>query len=241
MAEKEGIWQQALGRRTDCPPPEELEKYLNQPDDLPLNSHVQQCVGCQGELTLLKEFLEVRPRPEEEQDVVQILQELRRRKGEGPLPDAASPVAPVVSLQAWKRRLARPGFGLAAIAAAALLIFVGVRVSTGPRTLVEPQTEILRSGQLIVEAPVGSLSNWPRELTLQPVPDATIYRIVLYDVGDVPVWSATSEVPQLELPETLRAIVLPGKTLFWQVTAVNQEGKVLADSDRVWVRLELEQ
>lgn len=241
MAEKEDM-EQVFGRKADCPPPEGLEKYLDQPDELSLDSHVQQCLACQTELTLLREFLETEPRPEEEQEVDQIVQEVRRRRStEGLRREAVSRVAPVVSLQGKRGWLVRPGFSLAAIAAAALLILVGVGVLNGPSHLVEPQTDTLRSGQLTVESPVGSLSSRPRELTFQPVSDATIYRVDLYDVAGQPVWSVTSQVAQLELPETVRAIMLPGRTLYWHVTAVDRDGKVLADSDRIWFRLELKQ
>jgi hypothetical protein len=128
------------------------------------------------------------------------------------------------------------GVSVAALSLAAML--VAVVAATYLTTAKEPvlvsdgstgQT-VLRSQAVVAISPKGDLTKAPTELRWQPVPGADHYSVKLMEVDRVELWQGSSKQPSAMLPEAVREKIVPGKSLLWQVTAINENGKALATS-----------
>ena len=88
----------------------------------------------------------------------------------------------------------------------------------------------LRSQAVAVDAPVGDLDSRPVELRWQAVPGAATYSVEILEVDRHSLWKSATAQIRLSIPANIRALMAPGKTLLWQVSAVNSSGAVLATS-----------
>lgn len=217
-----------FGKGPDCPELGELETLLDGAGTPPLREHTAHCSYCQTELAMLREFNEAKPASAAEAAAVaRIEQQLRRNapwKQAGPVVEARS---------WWPAWLNWQTAGLAAALAAVLLTF-SLRGPQQPA--VTPidggGADTLRAGVLAGVAPVGDLEAAPALLQWQPVAGAAQYRVRLLDVEQITIWSATAAKNELTLPAATRALMLPRKTLFWQVEALDAQGKPLAASQQ---------
>jgi hypothetical protein len=191
--------------------------------DLQALAHIAGCPRCQAERALLAEFESATPLPEEEGKVTWISQRLEQRLA--PVRAAARPEP------RWRRWLSfrslnTIGFSLAA-AMVVLALGIGLYGRRQPR-LVEPRGGlILRSGEIAAISPVGDLDVAPSMLVWQPVAGASSYSVRVTEVDHTLVWIGETKMPSAALPQRMAA---PGKPLFWQVTAKDAGGNVLAQS-----------
>jgi hypothetical protein len=59
---------------------------------------------------------------------------------------------------------------------------------------------------------------------------AASYRVVVMEVDHSALWTSETKEISVELPASLRAKMLPGKPILWQVTALDAQGGVLVAS-----------
>jgi len=213
------LWKDALAPGPECIPIRKLAEPLADSDA----RHLAACPRCQAELALLREFQESASRAEEGAAVEWIAQELRRR----------STVAPAGRPPWWRRLLAIPVGRLSGALAAVLVVAAGVTVYTlRSRTGAAPDLVgegALRSQSVVLVSPLGDLDARPAELRWQPVPSAAAYQVEILEVDRHGLWKSETPQTHLAIPENIRALMAPGKTLLWQVTARGQSA-LLASS-----------
>jgi hypothetical protein len=59
------------------------------------------------------------------------------------------------------------------------------------------------------------------------------------EVDRVPFWSAETREPGIELPSAVRAKIVPGKALLWEVVAKDAAGRTVAGSGQQAFRVRL--
>jgi hypothetical protein len=207
-------WKSALAPSPACIAIEKLAEPLSDLD----TKHLAGCPRCQSELALLREFSEGAPRPEDSLAVSWIAQELRRR----------STPKPVSRMTWWQRLLGVPAYRLSGALASILLLAGGVAVYTmRTRTGVVPGAEaVLRSQSVVLISPVGDLDSPPSELRWQLVASAAAYTVEIVEVDRHGLWKSETSETRLVIPANVRALMAPGKTLLWQVTAANSGGSL---------------
>ena len=205
-----------LQAEPDCLPLERLGGTLSSAD----RTHLDGCPRCQTELALL-EAADSPESPEERADVRWVTEQLRSGQ-------RANRQAPSPARRPW---LSVPRLlPIAATLAFALLIGYSVwdpEPKPGP---VGRGQQVYRAGGLEGLTPSGDLAEAPGTLRWSPYPGAVRYEVSISEVDGTSLWRTTSEIPRVELPSSLKARFLPGKTILWQVTAKDASGAVLADS-----------
>lgn len=206
----------ALQRTPDCVPVDRFEDPLSSDEQ----RHVDQCVRCQAELALWREFQSSAPGADEGVAVEWIAAELRRRRAS----DAVPARRPVRWLPfRWQT------IGLSA--AAILTLAVGyVASNREPGVRVPQEIRTYRSEQIRAVSPVGDVAAGPEGLSWFPVDGAVRYDVEILEVDRTPLFQASPTNPRLELPQTVVARFLPGKTILWRVRALDRGGRTFAQS-----------
>jgi hypothetical protein len=242
------LWKGALSATNVCLTPEGLCRLLERssPELASARAHLSDCPRCQTELMFLKEFQSGATQAEEAAEVSWITAVLERRFGQlpanlralrsGPLPD--------VERDGWWARLVAPrrirtaAFGLAA---ALLVTAVGLhlRAAREPDLLSDAARgpTVLRSEELIVVGPAGDINEAPAELRWQSAPGAAGYRVQVMEVDHAQLWETESNQTSVLLPAAVRRRIVPGKTLLWQVSALDAARNVVAASQNVRFRV----
>lgn len=184
------------------------------------SEHLDGCPRCQTELALL-EASDSPDSPDERADVVWVAEQLRSRQ-------RANRQAPSPVRRPW---LSMPRLlPIAATLAFALLIGYSVwdpEPKLGP---VGRGQQVYRAGGLEGLTPSGDLAEAPGTLGWSPYAGAVRYDVSISEVDGTSLWRTSSESPRVELPSSVKARFLPGKTILWQVTAKDASGAPLADS-----------
>jgi hypothetical protein len=89
---------------------------------------------------------------------------------------------------------------------------------------------IYRSQQVDLVAPLGEVSFAPKELQWKSFANASKYKVEVMEVDHALLWSTETNYISLTIPASIRAKMLPGKPVLWQVTALDSSGRVLAVS-----------
>jgi hypothetical protein len=235
----------ALTRTSECLTPEELERYV-EAEHLD-NAHLANCLYCQSELTLLCSFQSDEPLEGEGAAVSWISTQLENRLPQikGARPSARSQ-AQGASLLSWFGDLFS-GKGLRILvptAAVLMLALAGTFFLQGKKqpqlsARLGGQEDIYRSGSIAIVAPTGELTTPPASLEWNAYPGAAKYDAVIMEVDRTPLWSTQTNASKATIPGGVRGKLLPGKTVLWQVKALDAQGKVLAtsQSERIVVTL----
>ena len=228
----------ALGVTPGCPPVEQLGRFANNSLDVSeranVESHIGRCGHCQSELALLRQFTDVSLQPEEERPVAWITAQLRDRAQE--IYEPASEVR-AASISWWKRILAPPALSRVALALGCLLIIVSgsiyLRRGSAPslNTTLDSGPEILRSNTLELLSPKDTLTTTPELLQWQALPGTERYQARILEVDRTLLWKSETSAVSIKIPDQVRALMKPGKTLLWQVTALDGSGKPVASSN----------
>ena len=233
------ILTRALRPGPDCPPLERLGRYadgiLSAADRREAAAHIDTCVTCQSELALLRAFSTVPLRDDEEEIVAAGVAELQRR---------ASPVRDEQQGEpsTWQRWIP---FGMSRTmlaATTALLAVVGsyyLLGSTAPRVPTDTGSDIeaTRSLKVPVQGPTGDQTLAPERLEWRAVSGALRYHVRLMEVDRQELWSTDTERIGSDLPASVRAQIVPGKTLLWQVTAYGPSNTPIAESEVLQFRV----
>lgn len=240
------LWRRALAANVDCPTIEELGRLsddsISQPEVV--RTHLAGCARCQTELAMLREFQSATIGAEEAGAVSWITAELERRfgrvRGAAPLP---SQLMHKREPPRWWDHLvgAKPLRGALGLAAVLVLIALGLQLP-GAR---EPELSsnavsgpvVLRSEELVALGPTGDLERIPSELQWQATSGAVRYLVKVMEVDRTELWKTESGQTSVSLPTVVRAQIVPGKTLLWQVTATDSAGRTLATSQVLPFRL----
>src|SRR5260370_11928061 len=107
---------------------------------------------------------------------------------------------------------------------------VTLRSTWEPAIRSDANPSIFRSEELVVAGPVGDLDEAPVELRWQAAPHSVLYSVRLFEVDETELWKAESSSTTVKVPPAIRAKIIPGKTLLWQVTALDSTGKAVATS-----------
>ena len=89
---------------------------------------------------------------------------------------------------------------------------------------------VYRSQEVMVVGPVGELQKIPQQLEWQAFSGAATYKVVVMEVDQTPLWTGNVKELSTPIPAAVRAKMLPGKPILWQVTALDGQGKILATS-----------
>jgi len=199
------------------------------------SAHIEACANCQAELALLRAFAATTVRDDEAESVRAGVAALRRRESD----ILGSGRREASSLGQWGSVwLFRHAISLAAV----LLLVVGGFYLLNPApprlpTNVSSGDEVTRSLTVAVRAPIGEQVDAPARLEWQPVTGAVRYRVRLMEVDRHELWSTDVAATSVDLPQDVRARIVPAKTLLWQVTAYGASNAPLAESDVARFRL----
>jgi hypothetical protein len=236
---EEQILTSALRPGPECPSIERLGRYADgaltpeeRRDD---DAHIATCVNCQAELTLLHGFETPTVRDDEAEAVRWGVQELRRREpeifGRGLRSDSsARPWLSFVSL--------RPVLALAVVLLAVLSGYYLANPAIPPLpTYLGSNPEATRSLAIAAQGPIGDQTAVPGRLQWQPVAGAQRYRVRLSEVDRREIWSSDTTDTAVDFPADVRARIVPGKTMVWQVTAYGASNAPIAESKAERFRL----
>jgi hypothetical protein len=231
------ILKSTFAATSDCLAPEQLEAFLDGKQSHP---HLAQCPRCQAELAMMKSFESGTPLPDEGAAVAWISSHLDRQletiKNGRPRTSRSfvqnfepqgSWLAKIFGQGGW--RWAMPA---TALIAAAIVTVVMLRPPKEPDLQANAgrQPVIYRSQEVQVISPVGDVQQVPRVLQWQTFPGTGIYKVAVMEVDNSVLWTGETAETTVEIPASVRAKMLPGKPILWQVTAVDAQGRVLGTS-----------
>lgn len=198
---------------------------LGEPLTAAERAHVDGCARCEAELALWQQFNEAVPAPDEGAAVRWITSELRRR-----LQPARTEGAGARWHKVFQTVSLRPALGLAAAAALAVVVISSVARDPEPAVGETSGEQVYRSAAVRVIAPTGDLDRVPSVLEWTPFPDVSRYDVELLEVDRTRLWRTTTREPRVALPKSVIDKIVPGKTLLWEVAALDGSGKVLGTS-----------
>jgi hypothetical protein len=228
----------AMQSTPECLTPEQLESLL---DGTHTNPHLAQCPRCQAELTLLKSFEAGAPLPDEGAAVAWISSHLDRQRENIKHPSRGRPTRSATQgLEfpgSWLARML--GFGgmrwvlpVAAVAAVAIASAVLLRSPKAPDLQANAggQTAIYRSQEVQLLEPIGKVQQVPRQLHWQAFAGTAAYEVVVMEIDHSQLWASETKETSVAIPASVRAQMLPGKPILWQVTALDPQSRVQASS-----------
>lgn len=190
--------------------------------------HVAACPRCRTELELMQVFREGDDRLEVSSVANGISERLRARR------------------QPAKGWWQRSGVQRLAMAASVAAILVSSAVLMQRRAPELPsglggEEVVYRSGSIQLSGPAGDVDAVPGLLEWKPISGAARYSVRLLEVDQTEIWKGVSAKTGIELPPAIRQKVLPGKTLLWQVTALDGRGTSIASSPLERFRVRVKQ
>lgn len=245
-SKERSVLRKALSPSHACATPLELgglaEGSLAKPGAARLWDHVSGCARCQTELMLLKDFENTVPGPDEVGAVRWISARLERRFSETsarPSPWRARYGAALPRRSVFTA-LNLGGFALAAATLAAA-VTIGLREGRAPE-LAPPSPAaptVLRSAGITTLSPAGDLDAAPNELRWEPQTEAASYSVQVMEVDHAELWNAETRDASIVLPPALRAQIVPGKPLLWEVVGKDAAGRAVAWSGKQRFRIKM--
>jgi hypothetical protein len=214
--------------------------------DVRLAEHVAGCLRCRTELALLTQFESAAARPGDEAAARKIVARLERdvalMVGSPPPPSAGR--GRELGGVFWERlQDMRTVIAGALVVTAGLLVALNLRGgNAGPPPLspdIGGGLSTFRSDALAVVGPTGDLEAVPTELRWETAPGAASYSVQVMEVDRTEVWNTESRQARVALPASVRARIVPGKPLLWQVVAKDESGKTVAASEVQRFRLRM--
>src|SRR5579864_5722288 len=221
------MWQEAASATPECLPLEVLERMTdNTSRDAKAAAHLAGCAHCQTELDMLKSFEQSTPSADEGAAVAWIAAQLERRQS---APTAQQKVARVPF---WRTVFRVPY--LAGAAALAAVLVLGISLYHGSSDRPSKINPGIGSGQfrgaIHLLSPIADQNTAPAEFRWDAVPGAASYQVELKDVAGITLASANSSQHILAVTPEMKAVMISDKPLKWKVTAMDANGKEIANS-----------
>lgn len=221
------IWQEAAAATKECLPLEVLERMAdNTSRDAKAAAHLAGCAHCQTELAMLKNFEQSTPSADEGAAVAWIAAQLERQQN---VPVAQQKAARVPF---WRMMFRVPY--LAGAAALAAVLIVGISLyhgnSDGPGRINPSVGGGQFRGAIHLVSPIADQSSAPAEFRWDAVQGASSYQVELKDVAGITLATAKSSQNVLQVTPEMKASMISGKPLKWKVTAMDANGKEIANS-----------
>ena len=235
-AKQEREWLRgALTPTNDCLSLADMEVFAgSEAPSSAAQAHLEKCPHCQTELALLRTFQEAAPVAGEGAAAAWIAAQLERaQKSMG-----SADRRPVRSRWfAWPRLVL---VSAAALAVVAVVVTLGIqwRSQREPelRAGVIGSNATYRSSSIHALAPAGDTDAAVTAFRWEAVQGATQYKVTVMEVDHAIIWSGTTQQPTLGLSREVRRIMRPGKSLLWQVVALDGAGRALGESDVIQFR-----
>lgn len=211
------VLKQALQRGPGCPPLTELLESADR-----FREHIHGCPACQTEVAAFQRFSD-EPQTASERAAVRAIVASQTLPGRVP---AAKP-------SAWSRFLSPAWMGGAAMALAAIVFAVGIGSQWTARhtgTDAGLETGQMRSQSVNITSPHGDLETMSREIRWQPVVGAAAYAVTVSEVDRTVLIYENVTSPAFVLPDPTYTLVMSGKTILVNVTALDAAGKQTAAS-----------
>ena len=210
----------------DCISPERLGSELTASERI----HVDTCARCQSELALWHAFNEPSRDAAESEAVSWIVARLQRARA------ASLHGAPPRLAHRFQRTPVR---GLIGAAAAIMVAATLGYVAWDREPAVSPPAgeQVYRTASIDIVSPTGDVARPPRELVWVASPAAARYDVRVLEVDGAVVWRGTSLSSRIDLPDDVIARSVPGKTLIWEVVALDASGLAISESGPQWFRV----
>jgi uncharacterized membrane protein len=99
--------------------------------------------------------------------------------------------------------------------------------------------QVYRTAQVQVVAPVGDIAATPSALEWVAFSGAAGYDVEVLEVDGTSLWRGTSSSLRIDLPSSVLAQLVPGKTVLWEVRARSASGATVANSGTQRFRVEV--
>jgi hypothetical protein len=222
------MWQEAAAETKECLPLETLERMVdNTSGDAKAAAHLAGCAHCQTELAMLKNFELSMPSADEGAAVAWIAAQLERQQN-APVAQQKAAAVPF-----WRTMFRIPYLAGAAAMAAALIFGISLyhENSDGPGRI-NPGlgSGQFRSGSIHLVSPIAEQTSAPSEFRWDAVQGASSYTVELKDVAGITLATAKSSQNVLPVTPEMKANITAGKPLKWKVTALDANGREIANS-----------
>jgi hypothetical protein len=231
-------WKAALARTPECLSASQMEAVQSGARlDAKTKTHLDACPRCQTDLSLLESFNRATPLNDEGAGVAWIVSQLERQRQNSR--SAAAPTHAAFSF----RNLFDFRWALGFAAVAALLVAVGLVSLRGNH---EPPlnaslgngNHVYRSSSLSLIGPKGDLAAAPKQLQWETTSGAAKYHVQILEVDRTVLWQGDTTAANVNISPRVALFFKPGKTLLWQVTALDGNGQVIATSDSERIRVD---
>jgi hypothetical protein len=203
----------------ECVPLERLGSELTAAE----RAHMNGCSRCQAELALWEAFNQPSRDDTERENVDWIVARLQQARIASRAAGSPSPA----------RRVGLPSFRALLGVAATVMVAATLGYVVWDR---EPAVgsavgeQVYRTASIEIISPSGDIANPPRELVWIASPAAARYDVRVLEVDGIVLWRGTSLSPRVDLPDDVITRIVPGKTLIWEVTALGDSGRAVAQS-----------
>jgi hypothetical protein len=227
-------WQEALQPGPHCLPIERFGDVLTEAEE----AHVAGCARCQTERDLFAAYETDEPVEGEGLAVEWIAAQTKRRLVAAQ-PGAAGPAVPAPATSP------RTFWGLpswALMAASVVVIVGGAALLLSPSRSIDAvpgDDDVYRTARIDITSAAGELAEAPAEIAWTAVAGAVQYEVRLSEVDGTELWRATTPSPAVPVPAEIRARALPAKTLIWQVSAKDAQGRTIAESSATGFRVRI--
>ncbi len=228
------MWQQALEPGPSCLAIDRFAGTLTAAEA----EHVAGCARCQTERDLFAAYEANEPVEGEGLAVEWIAAQTKRRLAASQ-PGAARP-AVAAPAAAPRTTWGLPSWAL--MAASVAIIVGGAALLVTPDRGIETGTgggEVYRTVRVEVTGPAGEVAEAPTQFVWTAVTGAGQYEVRLSEVDGTELWRVTTSSPAVSVPSEVRARALPAKTLVWQVSAKDAQGRTIAESGPTGFRVRI--
>ena len=245
---------EALQPEAGCPPLAELVDALftgaTTPAAEKLRAHAAGCFACSAEVDLAAAFDAAPRNAFEAEEIALVARQLNLASASPRLPAATPQMARVLPLAALRssreQRSRRPAeTPLWSRWAAAALVVIGLGFafewahrSLSPALPNAPDADVVRSGEVLLDSPVGKLTGTLPGFSWRAVAGAVSYRVELRDVAGDLVWQGVSKTTTLSAPPELLAKLETFVSYHWNVTALDASSSAVAHSSPASFRIE---
>lgn len=214
------LMRRALEVTADCPPFDEL---VHSTRPLQIEDHLKECAHCKSELALYLEFEAAEARPEEVADMRFVASK------------TAKSVQAAIAPAPWWKQIFAPqvSFGMVAL----LVVVAGTMLTRNASTPEPtfpgeiPSVSTLRATSIQLIEPIEDINLTPSLFRWEKLTNSSAYRVIVFEVDHVELWSGTSTSAEMVIPESLKKQLLPGKTILWKVIAYDGQRKQISDSE----------